>query len=435
MAAVPTEGNEGRSSERAPDATARLRVLARVSVAFAEVVTDYHRLIETIARTTADLVGDGCAVTLVDEAGETMFNAASAHRDPALEVDYRTYLAGMAVSTRTSASISAAVARTGQAKLVSDVRPQDLVAKADPELQPIVARLNVHSFVVVPIRARKAIIGTLSIMRSGPGRNYTPDDLMLLEDLASRAGLAIDNARLFRELEQRVRERTAELEIANAELEAFSYSVAHDLRAPLRAIDGFGQALLDDCGDQLDDVGRKHLARIREGARRMAHLIDDLLGLARIGRMELRRQEVDVSALAHSLFDRLRQEHPARSVLTVVEPGLVAHADPSLLEIVLTNLLGNAWKFTGKRASARIELARASGGPAVFVVRDDGAGFDPAHAKKLFGVFQRLHTPREFEGTGIGLAIVERIVTRHGGRVWAEGAPDQGASFFFTLEP
>jgi light-regulated signal transduction histidine kinase (bacteriophytochrome) len=288
---------------------------------------------------------------------------------------------------------------------------------------------------VVPIRARKAILGTLSIMRSGPGRNYTTDDLMLLEDLASRAGLAIDNARLYRQLEQRVRERTAELEIANAELEAFSYSVAHDLRAPLRAIDGFGHALLDDCGDALDEVGRRHIERIRDGARRMGRLIDDLLGLARVGRMELRRQEVDLTSLATSLFDRLRQEHPARSVLTIVEPGLVAHADPTLLEIVLTNLLGNAWKFTSKRASARIELARASGEAAVFVLRDDGAGFDPAHASKLFGVFERLHTTGEFEGTGIGLAIVERIVKRHGGRVWAEGNVGQGASFFFTLEP
>jgi light-regulated signal transduction histidine kinase (bacteriophytochrome) len=235
--------------------------------------------------------------------------------------------------------------------------------------------------------------------------------------------------------EEALRHAKAAAEGASYELEAFSYSVAHDLRAPLRSIDGFSQALIEDCADQLDVIGKKYLGNVRESAQQMGALIDDLLNLSRVTRADLRREPVDLSALARSVLARLQDAQPDREVEIDVEDGMVAQADPRLLDIVLTNLLGNAWKFTGKRAAARIEFkADAGKRPPVYQVRDNGAGFDSKYADKLFGVFQRLHTAEEFEGTGIGLVTVQRIVRRHGGRIRAEGEVDRGATFSFTLE-
>ena len=414
---------------------ARLHVLAEASHAFATVVTDYGHLIETIATTTARLVGDGCIVTLIGEDGENMFNAASAHRDRELAADYRAYLAGLAIAKTSSATVSAVVARTGQPQIAFEVQPEAIVARSDEALKPLVRRLNVHSFVVVPIRARQTVIGTLSLVRSAPGRGYTGDDATLLQDLADRAGLAIENARLYGELEHRVRERTAELEAANRELEAFAYSVAHDLRAPLRSIDGFTEALAESHADRLDPEGLHCLTRVRGAAERMNRLIDDLLRLSQVTRGVFRRERVDVTQLARLVLARLAEAQPGRAVETVVEEGLVAQADPHLLEVALTNLLGNAWKFTRRSNTPRIEFAASpSKSPAIYLVRDNGAGFDPAYASKLFNAFQRLHSAQEFEGSGIGLATVERIVSRHGGRLWAEGQIDRGATFYFTLE-
>ncbi|WP_051181676.1 PAS domain S-box protein [Thermithiobacillus tepidarius DSM 3134] len=239
---------------------------------------------------------------------------------------------------------------------------------------------------------------------------------------------------LNEELERRVLERTAELTAANRELEAFSYSVSHDLRAPLRAIDGFSQALLEDYGEALDMAGREHLARVRRASQRMAELIDDLLNLSRITHSEMHRRSVNLSELAGQAAEHLRATQPQRPVTVVIVPDVIAHGDARLLQIALENLLGNAWKFTRKQADARIEFGmREQDGQPVYFVRDNGAGFDMAYADKLFGAFQRLHSPGEFEGHGIGLATVARIIARHGGRIWAEGAVGRGATFYFTL--
>ena len=237
-----------------------------------------------------------------------------------------------------------------------------------------------------------------------------------------------------KEAEDTLRRYASQLEVANQELEAFCYSVSHDLRAPLRSLDGFSQALLDDYRDRLDDTGRDFLQRVRAASQRMGTLIDDLLSLSRVTRGEVQVEEVDLSALAAAAAADLKKSDPARAVTFAIAPHLVVRADAGLMRIVLQNLLGNAWKFTGKRSSARVEVgSMAHDGRRAFFVRDDGAGFDMAYAAKLFGAFQRLHAAAEFPGSGIGLATVQRIIHRHGGQVWAEGAPDRGATFYFTL--
>jgi signal transduction histidine kinase len=237
-------------------------------------------------------------------------------------------------------------------------------------------------------------------------------------------------------LEQRVLERTAELESAMQELEKFSYSVSHDLRTPLRQIDGFSVALLEDYGQSLDQEGQDNLHWIRDGTQRMARLIDDLLNLSRITRTQVRAEPVDLSALAAEVTVGLRRAHPLRHITSTLEPGLIADADRGLLLIVLENLLANAWKFTRNEPRAEIAFgAVRSEGSVAYFVRDNGAGFDMAYADRLFGAFQRLHSEHEFEGTGIGLATVQRAVARHGGRVWAEGAVGVGATVWFTLVP
>ena len=259
--------------------------------------------------------------------------------------------------------------------------------------------------------------------------------IFLISRIAIQRQRAEDDHRMKAELEQRVVERTAQLNAANKDLEAFSYSVAHDLRAPLRSIDGFSQVLVEDYAGQLDEPGKDHLNRVRAATQRMGHLIDDMLALARVTRAEMRRATVDLSALAADVLAELQKSEPERKVDCRIEPDLVASGDAQLLRVVLANLLGNAWKYTARQPHPRIEfgaLRNADGAPTYFV-RDNGAGFDMAYAGKLFGVFQRLHTLAEFPGTGVGLATVQRIVHRHGGQVRGEGMPDQGATFSFTL--
>jgi light-regulated signal transduction histidine kinase (bacteriophytochrome) len=234
--------------------------------------------------------------------------------------------------------------------------------------------------------------------------------------------------------EQEILLRTAELEAANKELEAFSYSVSHDLRAPLRGIDGFSQALLEDYAERLDDTARNYLQRVRSATQRMGVLIDDLLMLSRVTRAEMHREPVDLSQLAGSIAAEFSAAQPSRHAEFRIAPGLKAEGDTRLIRVVLQNLLDNAWKFTSRRDHALIEFGQShSNGKAAFFVKDNGAGFDPAHASGLFGAFQRLHSVADFPGTGIGLATVQRIVRRHGGQVWATGAVNEGATIFFTL--
>ncbi|MCL5062437.1 MAG: ATP-binding protein [Nitrospirae bacterium] len=258
--------------------------------------------------------------------------------------------------------------------------------------------------------------------------------LNILEDFdAEKNKVEQINFEMAREISERKMAEEA-LGAANKELEAFSYSVSHDLRAPLRSIDGFSQALLEDYAERLDEQGRDYLSRVRAASQRMAQLIDDMLKLSRVTRAELRREEMDLSGLAQEIAAEQRRAQPGREVEFAIASGLRAHGDPKLLRIALENLLGNAWKFTGKRSGARIEFGMMHReGEAAYFVRDNGLGFDMAYAGKLFGAFQRLHDSREFPGTGIGLATVQRVIHKHGGRVWAEGEVEKGATFYFTI--
>ena len=320
----------------------------------------------------------------------------------------------------------------------------------------------VHSFLAVPFASPTALHGWLYLGDKIGGEEFSEDDEQLASVLAGAAALAYDNIMLYDEiqrraveleleviqrrraeeeirrlnegLEQRITERTAELEAVNKELESFSYSVAHDLRGPLRSLDGFSQILLEDYNGQLDTQGKDYLLRVRSGAQRMAQLIDDLLRLSRVTRGEIRREAVDLSGAARSVVTELQKTQPERQLDIRIEDGMVVHGDGRLLRLVLENLIGNAWKFTSKHPRATIEfgVTERDGRPAYFV-RDDGAGFDMAYADKLFGPFQRLHGPAEFSGTGIGLATVQRIIHRHGGRVWAEGGVETGATIYFMV--
>jgi PAS domain S-box-containing protein len=340
----------------------------------------------------------------------------------------------------------------GQTVRSGEVRISDDIAQAANHFHwhEAAAQQGYRSAVFLPLRDTTRTFGLLGLY-SASVEQLAPEEIGLLQTLADNLAFGIGNVRsrlertqaqeevlrLNADLEERVKRRTAQLLAANQELEAFSYSVSHDLRTPLSAIDGFSGLLARDIADggMPSARGKHYLTRIRAGVVQMGELIDALLSLAQVSRTSLRWDEVNLSALAAAILNGYSERDPARSVQLQVEPDLWARGDARLLQQVLDNLLGNAWKFSAGVAPARISFGCLQGddGQTVYVVRDNGAGFDMAYSEKLFGAFQRLHTVTEFEGTGIGLATVHRIVLRHGGRIWAESAPGQGAAFYFTL--
>ncbi len=387
------------------------------------------------------------AVLLFDESGRELvpFALSDQARGPAIiaageiRPDSYRFAAGEGVSGW--------VAETGRTVRLGDVRGDSRFVQV---------RKGILSEMCVPLKVGNRIIGVLNVESPHPDA-YSESDQRVLETIASQMALSIQQTRLREEiqnhaveLDKRVRERTVELHAANQELEAFAYSVSHDLRAPLRAMDGFSAALLSHDSGHLDEQGRHYLLRIQEAARRMGQLINDLLDLSQITRRETSLQPVDLSALAREIAAELQKGDPDRRADFIIDEGMIVTGDAHLLRIALVNLLSNAWKFSSLRAPARIEVGvqppafvpagenrSEAAGPAekgrVYFVRDNGAGFDMAYAGKLFIPFQRLHSLKEFPGTGIGLVTVQRIVTRHGGRIWAEAAVNRGAAFYFTL--
>ncbi|HET6282102.1 MAG TPA: ATP-binding protein [Polyangia bacterium] len=411
----------------------RLRILAESAHAFAEATTNVTRLLQLAAQRFAELVGDGCYIRLLSRDGIWLEPVATTHPDPEVERFLRETTDS--VPLRFGEGISGRVVETGESVLMPTVSFEQYKKMTKPEFVPIFERVGVTSLIVVRLRARGINLGFIALVRNGIGRPaYTEEDLHLVEDLADRAALAINNGRLLEDLERRVSERTKELESANRELEAFCYSVSHDLRAPLRAIDGFSQILEEDHGKFLDPNGRGVIETIRRNARRMAQLIDDLLRFSRLGRQAMNPTRVPMRAMVESLTEELRTTEPSRTLDIRIGPLPPALCDKDLIRQVWINLLGNAVKYTRGRSTAVVEVDGVLDGAEIrYTVKDNGAGFDPQFTSKLFSVFQRLHNASQFEGTGVGLALVERIVSRHGGRVWAEGRLEEGATFGFAL--
>ncbi len=316
----------------------------------------------------------------------------------------------------------------------------------------ILAQFQIRANLIVPLLLGEKLWGLLCIHNCQTPRQWTEIEIEFATQIASHLGMAIQQAQLLANLQaevierqqadertrssnQELRQAIVELKAVNQELEAFSYAVSHDLRAPLRSIDGFSQALLEDYGSSLDPNGQDFLRRIRAATQKMGHLIDDLLKLSRVTRIDINREVVDLSGIARRICNELQQTQPERLVEFVIPPELLTRGDTHLLHLVLENLLNNAWKFTAKQPQAKIEIGVLTDNAAspIYFVRDNGVGFDPTYIHKLFVPFQRLHAGTDFPGNGIGLATVKRIICRHGGRVWAEANIERGATFNFTL--
>jgi two-component system sensor kinase len=319
------------------------------------------------------------------------------------------------------------------------IREKRTICANEPSTLIPEGHIAISRHISLPLIHRGEVVGLLLV--ANKETDYCAEDLELLKTIGNVIAPVLD-ARLQRDrqekararADQELRARTAELEAANKELEAFSYSVSHDLRAPVRAVDGYGRILVEDYAEHLDQEGRRVLGVISSETKRMGQLIDDLLAFSRLGRQPLEPFSIDMTALAKAVFAELAAQAPLRAVRFECQPLPPAHGDRALLRVVWANLLSNALKFTQPREPALINIgSRQQDGQTVYYVSDNGVGFDMKYGDKLFGVFQRLHSAEEFDGTGVGLALVQRVIHRHGGRVWAEGKVNQGATFYFWL--
>lgn len=403
---------------------------------------DYRETLNDVAELAVPTISDWCAVDLFDDKDKTLERVAVVHTDPSkvkLAYELHERYPPDLDATRGIAQ----VLRTGESELYPEIDDALLKASArDQEHLNIMRELGLQSAMVVPLVARKRVLGTITLIAAESERQFGEDDLTFAEELAQRAALAVDNARLYdeaktlnEELETRVAERTAQLEAANKELESFSYSVSHDLRAPLRAVDGFSRVLLKQYADDFPEPAQSYLERIRVNTEYMDSLIDDLLTFSRLNRQPLEKEVVEPATLVENVLQLLRVEQERRDVKIRIGDLPPCEADVSMLRQVWANLLSNAFKYTQQRDKALIEVGSTEeNGTTVYYVRDNGVGFDMRYAEKAFGVFQRLHSAEDYEGTGVGLALVERMIQRHGGRIWVEAEPDHGATFYFTLD-
>ncbi len=412
--------------------TNRLQALAESAQMFAEASPDLGRLLGVIARRFSELVGEAVNIRLVE--GDALVPVATYHPDPEANEYLRAFHDNAPL--KVGEGISGQVLATGVPYYMPELDLETLRASIAPRFVSIFEKIGITGMIVVRLRARGVNLGYMSLFRTSHTRPpYTLDDLHLVKDLADRAALAIDTSLLLDGLERRVAERTEALEAANRELEAFASSVSHDLRSPLRAINGFSLILLEDYGPSLDDEARDMIAVIRKNTQQMGRLIDDLLRLSRLGHSAIEPvSEVDMQGLVESVLFDLRRVNPAPAIEMKIGKLPAAIGNAELLRQVWMNLLDNALKYSRDQPVGLVEVVgQREGGELRYTVTDHGAGFDPRFGDKLFKLFQRLHTAAEFEGTGVGLAIVKRIVSRHGGRVWAESRLGEGATFGFAL--
>ena len=415
---------------------------------------DYEKTLVQLAEATVPRFADWCAIDILQE-DKSLKRLAVKHIDPekvkwALEIEEK-YPPDPDALTGVPA-----VVRSGKSEIYKEIPHDMLVAAAiDAEHMRIIDAIGFSSAMVVPLIARGEVLGALTLVWAESKKHYDDDDLAVAEELGRRAGIAVDNARLYGEanrevlerkraeeevrtlnldLERRVRERTAEVRAAMAELEGFCYSVSHDLRTPMRSLSGNSRILLEDFGKELSPDVKEHLHRIALAASRMGELVDDLLQFSRLGRTQLVFQVVDLSLLADAAVATFKSQNPVGNADVVIEPGIEACGDPAALSLAIQNLIDNAMKYSSKNEHPRIEFGAAEkDGGLIYFVKDNGVGFDMKYAHKIFQPFERLHRDAEFPGTGIGLANVRRIITRHGGQIWAEAEPGKGATFFFTI--
>lgn len=401
---------------------------------------DSAATLERVARLAVPSFADWSFVDLLDASG-TLRRVAAAHSDPAKEALIRTVDESYPPSDADPYG-PARVARTGVSELVPAIGDDVIAGSArDAAHLDQLRTFGFTSYISVPLVARTRTLGAMTFAMAESGRHFGESELLLAQQLADRAALAIDNARLFteieearRDLEDRVLARTAQLEEANRELESFSYSVSHDLRAPIRHISGFVDLFRKRSGDGLDGPALHYLQVIADAAKQAGTLVDDLLAFSRMGRAELARQRVSMDAMVKEVQGLLQPEIGSRAIEWKIGPLGDVTGDAAMLRLVWRNLLSNAVKYTRPRETAVIEIERTElDHEHVFCVRDNGVGFDMKYVGKLFGVFQRLHAVDEFEGTGIGLANVRRIIGRHRGRAWAEGELGRGSTFCFAL--
>lgn len=390
---------------------------------------DPQQTLANMAKVFVPEHADWCSIHVVEREGNVKAGTV-AHVDPERVKWVKQIQQRYPIEPEADTGVNRILA-SGKPELDSVVTEEMVLAAArDEEHAEVLRQLNVKSVLIVPLRSRAEVIGTITLISGQPGR-YQQSDVEFMMELAHRAALAYDNARLHEELEQRVEERTQELRHMLTEMEGFTYTVSHDLRTPLRSIMATSRILLEDFGEAVPPEAADQLERQARAAKKLGDLIDDLLRLSRLGRQEMRKTDVDLSALAAEVVAELgeRKDH---NVSFEIQPGMHAYGDADLLKLLLSNLLGNAVKFSPRGGTVRFGVEERGGRP-VFFVRDEGIGFDPKYSHKLFQPFERLHRDEDFPGTGIGLANVSRVVARHGGTVGAEGQIGQGATFYFSL--
>ncbi|HEY3369226.1 MAG TPA: PAS domain S-box protein [Prolixibacteraceae bacterium] len=401
---------------------------------------DYFETLTNLSRILTPAIADWCAIDEVEEDG-TVKRIVVSHIDPE-KVNLVYELAEKYPPHTYSLQGVYEVIRTLQSEIYPTI-PDELIESVaqNQEHLELMQKLSLKSAIIVPLYSRDKIYGVLSLLLSNEERHFDEKDLEFANELGRRTTLAIENAKLYKklqdnnsELEVRVAQRTVELEAINKELEAFSYSVSHDLRAPLRSIDGFSNKILKDYGDLFDEQGKDYFFRVKNASQHMGHLIDDLIKLSRISRVEINTEAINLSLMASSIVTELKESDPERKTGFYIQDEMMAHGDKNLIQIALQNLLENAWKYSRNEPFSKIEFGTLlKNEQRVYFIRDNGVGFDMKYADKLFGAFQRLHSLSEFEGTGIGLATVQRIIRRHHGTIWADSEVNVGTTFFFTL--